>query len=306
MRYSHRFSRVLSSWTMAALALVLWSVDAYCGPVPPPMEVDLDLAKHVVVGRITEFDKEFDPQGGLQEATATIAVKEILKGPKQTFVKAEAVIGIGKAGWGGAWIPHIRKKGDSGVWILGNASEAFGLVPESKLEQVKQAMDFLSKRKWTNAEGGLVAWAGVLYPQYEYEPSPHPWIVLAIRNVSDHDIYYPIYGARGTAIGKTGTVLRTTPKQSGGERVFCRKILPRETVYVVNYFFTFHFGEVPPDTYKVSFTYENSQDGETAIDPATYVPVKAWKGTLTPLSFEVPTGEPKKKGNVQQPPERDK
>src|SRR3989339_520597 len=131
MRNEHNQRCLWIRWAFTVCAVLFLCANAYSGPLPPPMEVELDLAKNVVVGRIADFDKEFDPKGGLQTATATIEVSRTLKGPEDSTVSAAAVVGIGAAGWGGSWAPNIRKKGDSGVWILGNASGTFGLVSES-------------------------------------------------------------------------------------------------------------------------------------------------------------------------------
>lgn len=281
-------SKLRRIWAISANACIMFFLyaNAYCGPQPPPMEVELDLAEHVVIGRIVELDKEFDPKGGFQRATATIEIGRTLKGRDSKTVNAEVVIGVGAADRVRAWAPHIRQKGDSGIWILGNASETFGLVPESKLKEVEQTLEFLSHRTWTNATDGLAAWAGVMYPQYE--PAPQPWIALAIRNVSDHEIYYPLYGVGGTAVAEGGKTLQLQSREERGERVFCRRLLPGQTVYLLNDFFAFLFKDAPPDKYRLMLTYDNSQDGRTSVVPGKQAPVEAWKGKLILRPVEVP------------------
>ncbi len=270
---------------LAVCAVLFLCANAYPGPLPPPMEVELDLARNVVVGRIAHFDKEFDPKGGLQTATATIEVSRTLKGPEDKTVSAVAVVGIGTAGWSGAWAPNIRKKGDAGVWILGNASDIFGLVSESRLGQVEHALKFLSSRTWTPQTNGLQAWAGVFHPQYE--SAPHPWLALAIRNVSARDVYYPLDAVGGIAVAEDGTNLCLRPREDDRGPVFCRRLAPGCTEYVLNYFFAFHFREARNGAYTVTLTYANVRDGETSTGPAERIPVQAWKGVLAPPPFRI-------------------
>ena len=280
MRLEYSINRTRTQWAFAVNALLMTCMTALCGPTPPPLEVQLDLANHVVIGHIVELDKEFNSHGSLQTATATIAVSRTLKGPVQKTVKAIVVIGTGSTGWGGSRTYHPRKKGDSGIWILGNASGTFGLLPESKLQQVEQTLDFLSNRKWTDSEDGLVAWAGVLYLQYGR--LRQPWITMAIRNVSDHEIYYPMNACSVTIFGQSWETLRTESTQANQEPVFCRKILPGSTVYIDDFSPALGHIDAPPGRYTVSLVYGNAQNGITATGPCD-----VWKGKLAPMPFGI-------------------
>lgn len=281
-KYKVKLNR--SALSLVVSLTLFLCVEGRGGPLPPPMEVGLDLAEHVVVGKITSIEgSALAPAGGLQNGIATITVTKTLKGPAKDQIETKVVVGVGSS-YSGSWAPKTRRIGDSGVWILGNPSGAYGLVDQSKLKDVEQALDFLAKRKWTEQKDGLEAWAGIFYPQYETDP--HPWLSLAIRNVSDHDIYCPQNAVTGTAVAESGEVFSLNPYQDG-YLIFCQKLAPGKTMYIANGSFSRYFPAATQGVYKVILKYENLRDGEADDKPGKRVPVKAWTGGLTPLHIKV-------------------
>ncbi|MCG2659501.1 MAG: hypothetical protein L6437_04550, partial [Kiritimatiellae bacterium] len=246
---------------------------------PPPMEVELDQAEYVVVGQITSIKAPaFDPAGGLQCGTATIAVTKMLKGLEKKQIETLVVVGVG-SNYVGFGDPDIRRIGDSGVWILGNDLSIFGTFVASELK-VEQALDFLAKRTWTAQTNGLEARAGVFYTQYEL--NPRPWLLFAIRNVSDHDISDQFGTVRVTAVAENGQTLTLKLNADRGSRYSYEKLSPGNTKYVCNGFFEFYFMDAISGKYKVTLTYEQVRD--IRIRPSRN---NIWKGTLTPFPIEV-------------------
>ena len=88
------------------------------GPLPMPLEVHLDLAEHIVVGKLTQMQETDVRRGnGVRWARATVTVRETLKGQSAkalSFLAASLV----DPNYGGSSPPHVYKKGDSGIWII--------------------------------------------------------------------------------------------------------------------------------------------------------------------------------------------
>ena len=253
------------------------------------MEVFLDLAENVVAGQVTAINTNIPgSHSGLIFGKATIAVSQTLKGPHTKTIEAKVVAAM--IDYQGSATPHLRRVGDSGIWILSRDGSEYGLVSADKVKQVEQALKLLDKRAWTKQVNGLQAWAGAIYPQLDPDyDSSRPWLEMAVRNVSDHEIYYPLNSMEVTAVAEDGKTVPMNNFPDTRERAYCRKILPGETVYLSDFLSPFNcFQDAKDGTYTVSLKYENARDGETTGKPGYCVPVKAWKGFLTPAPFPFP------------------
>jgi hypothetical protein len=271
--------------------IVFLSVHTHGGDLiqPWPIEVELDHADRVVVGKITDINQlRLDPNSRWEYGTATIAVSNTLKGPIANIIEIGVVIDDKSGIGGGSQIPVIRHIGDSSVWI------GTHLVPGSSQKDIEQKLDYLAKRKWTSPSNGLEVWVGVFSNSVRklgpVPRNPQPWLAFAIRNVSDHDIYCPFNALAGKAVGETGQTFsaRSVGLLTGISDASCAKLSPGSIRYLRNEFFQSCFKEAAPGKYKVSFIYENSLDivCAPAIKPGE-PPIQAWKGTLEPPPIEI-------------------
>lgn len=100
---------------------------ATAGPLPMPLEVDLDMARHIVTGRLTQIN-DSNVQNGICWGRATVEVKEILKGAPAKTIDFLVVSYI-EPNYGGPSILHVNKVGDSGIWLIGR-ERIIDLLPE--------------------------------------------------------------------------------------------------------------------------------------------------------------------------------
>ena len=279
--------------------LLMTATQTFACPPPMPLEVHIDLAQYIVVGEITQLQDTTVRHGdGVQWGQATVTVRDTLKGNATnafSFIVATRHFSEDGAGWCSP--PHVYKIGDSGIWVVQPDNfithGSFGLLSETRTNEVRRILARLAHRTWSDAVGGLLAWAGTVHSEYR----GHPVIIFAIRNCSDADILYPVEMSPGavtaTAVSKEDEAFKYTPMdKSYRERAFCRRISPGQTVYLhpdYSYIDLALRLKLPPAVYKVVVTYENSSEGETSRRiarsadghrGASHVPVPSWKGKL--------------------------
>ena len=268
----------VSQWRLLFISLTLTiaffsSTVASAGPAPAPLEIQIDTAVHVVVGRITQMDNT-EMRNGLQWATATITVEKLLKGPAVKQIKTRVVCGVSK-NYGGSWAPSLRRIGNYGVWILGDASGHYGLLPIEKLEVVENILGALKWRKWTEPVNRLQAWAGVIGGALP---------VIAIRNVSENEIYFSANAIKAEAISKEGIQIRLKPNLSAPLGRLSGPIAPGTTKYFYDFGFLSQFRTADAGDYVITFSLEYQRPNNQTLDHRGR-PVTPWQGKLTPPSF---------------------
>lgn len=266
---------------------------SWAGPMPMPLEVDLDLADHVVVGVITQIAPEDNYLSDYERwGWVTITITEILKGDMRKSIRVRAATWVSPK-HGGSSPPRVYKTGDSGIWVImgDRISHSFGLLSEERKSEVQAIINSLEQRRWSAEVNGLRAWAGVVRPDYH----PNPVIIFAIENVSTRDIYYPIElnsQVIQVKINKEQSET-TTIKLKEGElktRVFCRKISPGQKIYLhpdYSFIDLAWKNNLSKGKYQMEVIYENNQPGETAIEPAKTIEVTAWQGKLVSNKVEL-------------------
>jgi hypothetical protein len=257
------------------------------GAVPPPIEEDIDLAKHIVIGQITAIEEtDTKPGAGERWGRATVKVKEVLKGNPDQTINFRVVSGLNYSG--GASIPQIRRVGDSGIWLIGIYGTIlwdFGLLPEDRKTDVLGILKMLEERIWSEPVNGLAAWAAVVHLDYYKKPV----IIFAVKNVSDADIFVP------TAI-QAGFVKAIVTSQNGKisecnlvsapyetKSVFCQKLSAGEITYLhpnASFIDLKSRQNLQPGKYTVVVLCKNEKEGEIADGPVSRVKVAAWKGEL--------------------------
>jgi hypothetical protein len=296
------------------LRIVLWGFVALAiydgagaGPLLPPIEVDLDLAKHIVIGQITaieEIDVKPGDGEGVRWGRATVAVKEVLKGAPAQTVNFRVASGL--KNYGGSSPPHLRRVGDSGIWLIGSHGAVmwdFGLLPEDRKTDVMEILKKLEERIWSEPVNGLRAWATVVYPDYYRNPV----IIFAVKNVSDADIFLPVAFEAGfvnvIVTSQDGKIseykLGSVANES--KSVFCCKLSAGEITYLhpnVSFIDLKWRQNLPPGKYTVVVLCKNEKEGEIADKPISRVGVAAWKGELKAPSVQLvldPDGKNTKK-----------
>jgi len=279
----------------------------FAGPLPMPLEVHLDLATHVVMGEVTQMQESDVQRGsGVRWGSATVTVRETLKGQAAktlTFLVASWV----DPNYGGSSPVRVRKKGDSGIWLIkpgGTVSRTCGLLAENRRDDVQRILKSLEEREWSAQTNGLKAWAGVVQPRYGHH---NPVIIFAVKNSSDADIHYPVASQPGVVAAVAESPDKMAFKYPAAQRlhsktVFCRKISPGETVYLHPDYSFIDLAwrlKLLPGNYRVSVTYQNDSDGEAAASPGRRERVEAWKGRIEAPTVELVLPLPKREGSAQ-------
>jgi|GEM_PF-3764674 len=271
---NHRVSQGRLLFISLTLTIAFFSSNVVsAGPAPAPLEIQIDTASHVIVGRIVHVENT-EISSGLQWATVTIAVEKVLKGPAINQIKSRAVCGVSE-NYGGSWAPRIRSKGDYGVWILGNASGYYALLPIEELEVVEKILGDIKWRKWTEPVNGLQAWAGVVDGALP---------VIAIRNVSENEIYFSANAIKAEAISKEGNQIRLKPNLSAPLGRLSEMIAPGVTKYFFDFGFLSEFRTADVGEYVITFSLEYQRANNQTLDHRGR-PVTPWQGMLTPPSF---------------------
>lgn len=297
---------------LLAAAIPFFAPNALACPPERPLEAQLDLAETVVSGTIVKLEpdpKERDM--ALRHGTATIEVKETLKGAHRPSVLVTVEISVTKD-YRGCSIPSIRKLGDSGIWVIlpgGWLPRGYGLLPDKDKESVQKALKGLAERKWSEEAGGLKVWAGVVRAY-----DGRDVILFAAKNVGAGDLFYPIPDNSGVAlmavVGADGKTYSPRAKAAKApdpkERVFCWKAAPGETVYLhpmYSWIDPLRDFDLPPGTYSVTVTYENQREGRFSPRAEGSVPISAWKGKLSApsVTFTVPAPKAPQKPPPPQP-----
>jgi hypothetical protein len=265
------------------------------GPVPMPVETDLDFASYVVVGRITRLDEtKTNAYDRDTWAIATIDVRRTLKGANTNRLSAKLMTKVDH--------PEFRplilrpfKSGDSGIWVVARdntvSSWSNGLLPEQRTNEVIQTLDRLEKRQWSVEVGGLKAWATTV----TNDSFRRPVIIFAIKNCSHSEIFYPSATGRGVisavAVREDGQTFKYVCEVSGAsEHVYCGRLGPGAVAYLHPRYTCIDLAselKLSPATYQVVINYENSADGEVSTLTGPRTPVQAWKGKLSTPPLEL-------------------
>lgn len=112
-------------------------------PIKLPLDKAIQQADVVVVGTLGKLTEEPKPERGVQRATGTVIVTQVLKGsPELKTVTLQTHVGVVDG-------PLGYKEGASGIWILNkvNDSNAYrggnptSLQPVEKMEEVKAEIE---------------------------------------------------------------------------------------------------------------------------------------------------------------------
>lgn len=293
-----------SGRAVAVGALVmLFSIEANAGLVPMPLEAELDLAKMVVVGKITDITKVTEGAGhGETFGRATVAVSEPLKGTTAKEVTMLVVMHRDSSGPVGAASPaRIFVKGEEGIFVItsdGRPSHAYGFLRKKQLDEVKAALTELDKRTWSDEVGGVKAWAGAVTEGAGDGRSQR--ILFCVRNVSKSTIWLPrsMYKEVVTAVARdsAGKEFRLSGFGQSLEAktpVTCRPLETQQTRYMhpdsEDHAYIVVPNDLPPGKYTVTVSLGNDRDGE-AIGNREPKKIDAWKGRLVAPSFtlEIP------------------
>jgi hypothetical protein len=199
------------------------------GPVPMPLEAQLDLASDVVVGRITRITPVDENRGpGSHCGRVTVAIRETLKGRPAKTLQFLGMTAL-DPDWGGAQPHHACQVGQDGVWVIENGwAPQAGPLPTNKKPEVAKDLNDLRERKWSQPVNGLRAWAAVT----------ESVIIFAVKNDSNVDIFVPYEVETGVVtatvtddIGAaTGLVLR--PNESRSRAVSYKKLPAGQLIYL--------------------------------------------------------------------------
>jgi hypothetical protein len=263
------------------------------------MEVDLDLARNVVVGRLTRIDEPGVDRGdGVRWAQARVEVTEILKGLPCRSIDFRAVTFVA-SNWRGPTPLATHKVGDSGIWVL---TESDGILsdthflPESRRQKICEMLTMLSERKWSTPVNGLQAWAGVVRP----EDRNVPVIIFAVKNVTKQDLFIPIVQCAdfvgATVVGVDG---RTTEYSfgvvgRGSETVFSRRLPAGRTAYLhpeLSCIDLVGRHNLPPGDYTVVIRCQNEKRGRISSGSSGKIKeVDAWTGSLKAPAIQFACG----------------
>jgi hypothetical protein len=170
--------------------------------LPTPLIVALDLADHVVVGKLVGIEELVDPDGGsgngVRWGRATVEVRETLKGEKVEKVAFKVATWV-TPDYGGSSPPRVYKVGNEGIWVTLQyrdeqvVNPSWGLLRPSQLDEVRKHLKELQDRQWSDEVGGLRVWAGVTNPDY----SPRPVVVFCVKNFANKDVHCLTEGNTG-------------------------------------------------------------------------------------------------------------
>ncbi len=270
--------------TAGCVIFVFLGVQCACaGPVPMPLEAQIDLASDVVVGQITKIDPVEENNGpGSHGGRATIQVSEALKGSAVKTIQCFVITSL-DPGWQGAASPEQHKVGAQGIWVIqkGRVEE---LISGDRRDEIRSIVKTLDERKWSPPVNGLSTWA-MMVPN----SNPNPVIIFAVKNVSDSPLYVPSELQRGFMTATVtdlrdenviGFVLRPEISNTN-TTLFCHTLQPGEVNYYhpnytsIDLAWHQHLG---PGKYSVVISCENYRTDGRADDPQSNGPVKAWTG----------------------------
>lgn len=281
--------RIAFSGLIAVATLSVATV-AHAGPGPMPMETELDRAKAVFVGKLTELAKDHQ-EGRILWGRAAFEVKEWLKGDRPEHMTALAVMDGGND----ERIPNeidSYRTGQEGIWMVNAAGEVgggngyFALVDAKQLQKVKDALAEQSRRKWSEPVNGLQLSAvrGNYYGT---------GIFVTVRNVSTNPMYLPRAAqALVTAVARdqAGKEYAFGGKSNlGGSDSMPADILrPGELQYLDEFVYAFP-KDLPAGKCTVRATFVSTiAEGLTPADkPADGQTVKLWTGKATSPALAV-------------------
>jgi hypothetical protein len=259
--------RIQSAFCIAPVcfALIFCSIRAHGGPVPMPLETELDMAKTVFVGKIIDLTREQEERVSQETwiwGRAVFRASELLKGAKEEQVMATVLMGYRYTGGppGPATIYRTYRKGDEGIWVVmwsGRVSHSYGLLEKDRLNEIKADLDALNKRTWSEAVGGLKVSA--LKGSYYGDG-----VFFTVKNVAATPIYLPSENYRGfvSAVARNRTekefvlMQNWNLGQSEPKLPLISEVLqPGEVRYLGLYIIP---KDLPPETYSIVVTLANT------------------------------------------------
>jgi len=291
--------------------LLIIAHNAVAGPLPMPLEAQLDIVKKVFIGKITQVEKsDFQRGNGIQWGRAKVEVEETLKGVPTESAEFYVAIGFDDPNYSNkaASPPKIYGVGMSGIWLIGAddvVSHSFGLLTEDRKSDVKRILKNLAERKWSEPVNGLRAWAVVVQPDYHDKPV----IIFAVQNVSDSNIFIPSALESGfikaTAINDKGEKYSYVLVVSETESitVFCSKLSAGQIVYLhplYSFIDLVWRQKLSPGKYSVIIECSNTREGRTKNTSTLREQISAWKGKLQAEPVELIVKSEKQKKNTSQ------
>ena len=254
-----------------------------------PLEVRLDLAKSVVVGKVTRIVKDDAVKSsGLEWGTAIIEVSKVLKGATAKSIEMKCVTSVAP-NYGGSGAVYTTRTGESGIWVINADGYQDMVSPPSVLlkerkSDVIRILKQLTRRKWSEPVDGLRAWATVVPPGKYGNPA----VIFAVQNVSRTDIFVPGEETEGfisaDAKSKTTEYYLQLDAKPTGSGVFCKKVSPKEIIYLHPGYSAIDLRwkqSLPVGKYLVDITCENDQTVGYVWQSSRQQNVKAWTGKLT-------------------------
>jgi len=291
--------KLVASCLLAVCLTALSAGEAVAGPVPLPLQAELDLAQTVVVGKITGAVCN----GDAQQATAEVTVSEVLKGPKADKILIKIAIEVPP---GAASAQRVYRGDEEGIWIIMSdrrPSQAYGLLGKERLAEVKALLAALEARTWSDEVNGLRAWAGAIRDE---RLDPRPCVVFAVRNVSPSALWLPrstypgvVTATLRDAAGEEKEIKPPVDKQYLSFRgaTCCRELESGQTCYLhpvgENCGYLRIPENLPAGKYTVTVTLTHTAGEGFAAGPRRKSePVNAWKGKVTAPSFALEIPEP--------------
>jgi hypothetical protein len=322
---------------VGGLFLFALTYRADAGGLPPPIEERLERADWVVIGQITKIDESKTGQNQparpvqpgmeapcipvypvyndptMRVGLATVAVKEVLKGDVARTIEFPVILEDLLRRQGGPMrgqILHTRRLGQSGIWVGGGGL----FLSEAQAPAVRQVLQAIKERKWSEPVNGLRAWAlMVISPKWEhaddklpkrlFRPSDQwaPGIIFAVKNVSNAVVYVPRPCYPRNAVAAPAGLFAATVKGASGrtfdfsldaahprsKRIECKALAPGATTYLDPYSIMDWRDKLTPGKYSAVVSYRNDRvDGEVR-DRSWPPPVTAWTGQLKapPVEF---------------------
>jgi hypothetical protein len=277
--------QVLVAFLVSALALPSPCV----GSRPHPLAIHLDKAEYVVVGTlksVTVLEKE--PL--VEKGEATVTVEQPLKGNTQGELRFQVVV-ADRSLTSPALHRVVPAIGYRGIWIVSRSATgyegdcAYGCLATAHLEMVKEMLDALRNKVWSQPKSGLAIWVMTTTWSPDFKDAV---IVSALKNVSTEPIFY---------VCEAGVVTVTVVDESrrshdcnlysreGGKYPvkICRRIEPGGVAYLEPDDVCIDLRwKVPPGKYEVTVSYESHWQRGSIDTPASYnTPVTPWQGRLT-------------------------
>jgi len=259
-------SRTIGS---CAVLLLFVALEAFCGPMPMPIEADLDLAARVVVGKIVALEPKERGGSYVTWATATIDVRRTLKGEPQDTLHCIVATEVDPAhAMAMASPPRVHRIGDDGIWLVlpdGDLSHFYGLLEEKDEPIVKRFLAELEHRTWSEPANGLRAWSKPTQADYRRKGAL-PVVIFAVQNVTDHVVYCPMATenvVRLLAVDAAGVerTVREDDEQRDNEKVYCLALQPEQIRYLHRYESFIYPGRLlPPGKYDLTVILSNTRE----------------------------------------------